>query len=167
MPCLHRRMLRLHTHSLMYLSGWFPVAFPSHAGRPRPRPHCVRWGPSSPLKGHISVVAMHMAGWIKITLGTEVGLDQGDFVLDGDPAPLPKMGHSPKFLAHVYYDQTARWVKLPLGREVGMPRRHCVRWGPSSPLPPPPKNGGTASNFWSMSIVAKRLDGSRCHLVRR
>jgi len=23
-------------------------------GRPRPRPHCVRWGPSSPRKGHSS-----------------------------------------------------------------------------------------------------------------
>jgi len=26
------------------------------------------------------------AGWIKIPLGTEIGLGQGDFVLDGDPS---------------------------------------------------------------------------------
>jgi len=44
------------------------------------------------------------------------------------------------------------------------PRRLCVRWGPSYPqkkgtLDPP--------NVWLMSIVAKRLDGWRCHLVRR
>jgi len=32
---------------------------------------------------------------------------------------------------------------------------------------PPPKKGGTALNFRPMSIVAKRLDGSRCHLVRK
>jgi len=34
-------------------------------------------------------------GWIKIPLGTEVGLDPGDTVLDGDPARLPNgKGHS-------------------------------------------------------------------------
>ena len=27
------------------------------------------------------------AGWIKMPLGTEVDLGQGDIVLDGDPAP--------------------------------------------------------------------------------
>jgi len=31
-----------------------------------------------------------MAGWIKMPLGMEVGLGPGDFVLDGDPASLPK-----------------------------------------------------------------------------
>jgi len=30
-----------------------------------------------------------------------------------------------------------------------------------------PKKRGTAPNFWLMSIVAKRLDRSRCHLVQR
>jgi len=33
------------------------------------------------------------AGWIKMQLGTEVGLGPGDIVLDGNPAP-PKKGHS-------------------------------------------------------------------------
>jgi len=28
-------------------------------------------------------------GWIKVPLGTEVGLGPGDIVLDGDPAPSP------------------------------------------------------------------------------
>jgi len=42
------------------------------------------------------------------------------------------------------------------------PRELCVRWGPSRPLPK-----GRSSNFWPMSIAAKRLHGSRCHLVRR
>jgi len=36
-----------------------------------------------------------------------------------------------------------------------------VRWRPSSPI----QKGGTAPNFRIMSIVAKRLDGSRCNLV--
>jgi len=33
-----------------------------------------------------------MTVWIKMTLGMKVGLCPGDFVLDGDPAPLPKKG---------------------------------------------------------------------------
>ena len=36
-----------------------------------------------------------MAAWIKIPLGMEVGLGPGDFVLDGDTAPLPKKGAEP------------------------------------------------------------------------
>ena len=48
-----------------------------------------------------------MVAWIKMSLGMEVGLGPGDFVLDGDPVPFPR----------------------------------------------------------PISIVAKRLDASRCHLV--
>ena len=36
-----------------------------------------------------------MAGWIKVPLGMEVGLGPGDFVLDGDPAPLLQKGVEP------------------------------------------------------------------------
>ena len=44
------------------------------------------------------------AGWIKMPLGTEVGLGPGDIVLDGDPAPPQKGGTAPpQFSAHVYY----------------------------------------------------------------
>ena len=32
-----------------------------------------------------------MAGWIKLALGMEVGLCRGHIVLDGDPAPIPKL----------------------------------------------------------------------------
>jgi len=32
------------------------------------------------------------AGWMKTSLGTEVGLGQGHFVLDGDPPPPQKGG---------------------------------------------------------------------------
>jgi len=51
----------------------------------------------------------------------ELGLDPGDFVLDGDPAAPPqKGGGPPKFSAHVYCDQTAGWMKLILGMVVGL-----------------------------------------------
>jgi len=49
-------------------------------------------------------------------LGTEVGLGQGDIVLDGDPdPPLQKGGHSsPQFSAQVL------WTKMQLGTNVGL-----------------------------------------------
>jgi len=61
-----------------------------------------------------------MAALIKMSLGTELGIGPGDFVLDGDPAPPPQKGAEPQnFLAHVYCGQTAGWMKLVLGMEVG------------------------------------------------
>jgi len=64
--------------------------------RPRPRPHYIRWGPASiPQKGQIitqfwaHVYCGQTAGWIKMILGTEVGIGPGDIVLDGDPSPPP------------------------------------------------------------------------------
>jgi len=62
-----------------------------------------------------------MAAWIKMSLGMELGLDPGDFVLDGGSVALPqKAGGAPKFSAHVYCDQTAGWMKLILGMVVGL-----------------------------------------------
>jgi len=62
-----------------------------------------------------------MAGWIKMSLGMEVGLGPDDFVLDGDPASPPqKGGRAPQFSAHVYCGQTAEWIKMPLGTAVGL-----------------------------------------------
>ena len=52
-------------------------------------------------------------------LGMEVGLGQGDIVLDWDPAPLPNW-QSPQFSANVCYGQTAKWIKMKLGMEVGL-----------------------------------------------
>ena len=52
---------------------------------------------------------------------------------------------------------------MPLGDEVALGPGHIVLDGN---LAPPPKRG-TTPNFRPMSVVAKRLDGSRCHFVRR
>jgi len=106
-----------------------------------------------------------MAGWIKMPLGMEVGLSTGDFVLDGDQAlPSPKRGWSPQFSAHVYCGQTAGWIKMALGMEVGLGPCHIVHDGDPAPLP---KKGAEPPNFRPMSVVAKRLDASKCHLVWR
>jgi len=37
------------------------------------------------------------AGWIQMPLGTEVGLDPGDIVLDGVPVLRPQTGRAPNF----------------------------------------------------------------------
>jgi len=53
-------------------------------------------------------------------------------------------------------------MSIPLGTEVGLSLGNIVLVDPA-PLP----YRGTASNFWPVSIVAKQLDGLRCHLVWR
>jgi len=47
-----------------------------------------------------------------VTWYMEVGLGQGDFVLDGDHAPPSQKGADS---AHVYCGQTAGWMKLVRG----------------------------------------------------
>ena len=54
---------------------------------------------------------------------------------------------------------------MPLGMEVGLGPGDFVFDG--YPAAPRKKGIPTPLNFWPMFIVAKRLDGSRCHLVRR
>jgi len=96
-----------------------------------------------------------MAVWIKMSLGMEVGLGPGDFVLDWDPAPpSPKGGRrlgAPQFLAHVYCGKTA-------GMEVDLGPGHIVLHGDRAPtgteLPPLRKGHSSPSSFQPMFIVA-------------
>jgi len=83
-----------------------------------------------------------MAAWIEMSLGMELGLGPGDFLLDGDPAAPPQGGG---FSAHVYCGQTARWMKLVLGMDVGLSPGDFVLDGD---LAPSPKAGrSTLPNF--------------------
>jgi len=50
---------------------------------------------------------------------------------------------------------------MKLSLEVGLGPGHIVLDGDPAPFP----QRGTAPNFRPMSVVAKRLDGSRCHLA--
>jgi len=81
-------------------------------------------------------------------------------VLDGDPSL--KRGTASQFSTHVYCGQTAGWIRMPLGKEVNIVPGDVVLDGVAAPT-----KRDTAASFRSMSIVAKRLDGSRCHLVRK
>jgi len=102
-------------------------------------------------------------------LGVDVGLIPRDFVSDGDPAPLPNKGAElPKFSVHVYCGQTAGWIKMPLGTKVGLRSGDLVLDGDTACLPKMEAEPGVgAPNFRPMSIVAKRLDGSRWHFAWR
>jgi len=64
--------------------------------------------PPSQFMAH--VYCGQTARWIKMALGTEVGLGPGHIVLNGDPAPLPQKGAKPPppNLAHFYSARNAR-----------------------------------------------------------
>jgi len=75
-----------------------------------------------------------MVGWIKMPLGMEVGLGPGHTVLDGDPVPPSKKGHSsPQFSAHLCCGQTAAWIKMAFGKEVGLSPGDIVLHGDTAP----------------------------------
>jgi len=104
--------------------------------------HCVRWGPSSPLRKGAEppnfrplVYCSQTAGWIKMPLGVEVGLGPCHIVLDWDPALPPQRCTVPQFSAHVCCGQTAGWIKMPLGRQVGLRQSDIVLSGDPAPLP--------------------------------
>ena len=101
-----------------------------YSGRPRPRPHCARWRPSSPPE---------------------------------------KRRHSPfpQFSAYVCCGQTAEWIKMPLGTMVGLGQGNIVLDAELRTQLHPPRGIAPTPKFWLMSVVSKRLDGSRCHFVRR
>ena len=82
----------------------------------------------------------------------------------GPRSPSPKRGRSPAQIfgpcllwPNGWMDEAGTWHA---GRP--QPRRLCVRWEPS---PPPQKGPSPLPNFLPISVVAKRLDASRCHLV--
>ena len=103
-------------------------------------------------------------GWIKMKLGMSWPQPWPHCVRWGSSSPPPK-GHSPQFSAHIYCGQMSGWIKMPLGMEVSLgPGDFVVD---RDPAPPPKKGAEPPPKFWLMSIVAKRLDGSRRHLARR
>ena len=87
-------------------------------------------------------------GRIKMKLGMQVGLGLSHTVLDGDPAPLPPPIFCPCLLwpnGWIDQDSTSYGGRSRPGDIVldGDPAPRTTKWG-------------TASNFWPMSIVAKR-----------
>jgi len=87
-------------------------------------------------------------------------------VLDGDPPPPSQKGQSPQFSAHICFGQMYGWIKMPHCRELGLGQSAQATLCYMETQLPSSKRG-RAPNFRSMSIVAKRLHGSRWHLAWR
>jgi len=150
---------------LLWSNGWTDQDETWRGGRPRPGPHCVGRGPSSPSpKGHRPPIFSPCLLWPNSWLDQDatwygVGLSPGDIVLDRAPrSPSSKRGHSPQFSAHVSCVQAAGWIKMPLGTEVVLGPGHIVL---DEDAALSPKRWHTPLNFRPMSIVVKRLDESR------
>ena len=62
----------------------------------------------------------------------------------------------------VHCGQTVGRIKTKLGMQVGLGPDHIVL--DADPAPPQPK-GAQPPNFRPISVAAKWLHGSRCHLV--
>jgi len=126
-----------------------------HVGRPRPGHIVLDGDPAPPPKRRqIPQFSAHVycgqtVGWIKVPLGTEVGLGPGDIVLYKNLAPAPQKGGQPQIFGpcllwpNVWMNQDDTWYG-------GRPqlRRHCVRWGPSSP----PLKGTAPPTFGSCPL---------------
>jgi len=92
--------------------GWIKMKHVTwYGGRPRPRRHCVRWGPISPKKGNSSptlfgqcVVAQRLDGHCVTWRPSS--------------PPQKKRGTDPQFSAYVCCGQTPGLIKMSLGTEV-------------------------------------------------
>jgi len=147
---------------------------------------------TAPAQLSTHVCCGQTAGWIKMPFGRKLVLRPGDIVLDGYQLPhkrgdtaAPTFGPCLSW-PNDWVNQDATWYG-----GGSRPRPHCVRWGPSCPLQkrvqPPifgplwpngwmdqgatwyvlPQKWQSSPHFLSMSIVAKQLRGSRCHLLQR
>jgi len=113
------------------------------AAMPFPR---ESWAPSNTVWPEPTInIYLRTAAWIKMPLGTAVGLGADNIALNGDPAPLLKKGteHPPQFSAHIYCGQTAGCIKMVLGMGVGLGPGHIELDEDPAPLfkkgtePPP------------------------------
>ena len=104
-----------------------------------------------PLFGH--VYCGQTAAWIKMPLGTAVGLSPGHTVLDGDLA-CPERGTAapPHFSAHVYCGQTVGWIKMPVATEVDLGSGHTVLHGD-----PAPHEKGRAAPLFSAHVYCGQM----------
>ena len=130
------------------------------------------WGTKSPRppprKGHSPQFSAYiscgqMAPWIKMPLGRKIGLYPSNIVLDGNPAPPPQKGDTAPIFGPCLLCPNGWMDQHALGVEVGHGPGHIVLDGNLLPFP----EKGAQPPFSAHVFVAKRLDGSRCHLVQR
>ena len=122
------------------------------ADRPRPWPHCVRWGPNSPSprRGtHPNFRPIFLvAKWLD-ELRCHLDVGPGHIVRDRQLAPPPKKRTQPPIFGHVYCGQTAGWMKMPLGTEVDLCPGHIVLDGD----PAPPSKGAEKPPLFGQCLL--------------
>jgi len=148
-----RRSPQIFGSCLLWPNGWMDEDRTWYGGRPQPGDFLLHRDPAVPLpkKGaEPSQFSAHVycgqtAGWIKMALGMEVGLDPGHFVVDGDQFPSPKKGAEPPFSAHFYCGQRLDALRCHLVWRLAsaQARRLFVRSGPN----PLPKKGRSPTIF--------------------
>ena len=161
--CLSLRSV-LYNVGVLWPNGWTDQDETWHAGRPRPG-HIVLDGDPAPPPPIFGPYMLRPNGCMDqdATWYGSRPWPRRLCVRRGPRSPFLKSGGAPKIfgpcllLPKGCMDEAGTWHG---GRP--QPRRLCVRWGPS----PLPKKGAEPPNFRLMSIAAKRLHGSTCHLVR-
>ena len=98
--------------AVLWPNGWMDQDETWRAGRPRPWPRCIRWGPSSPFPK-----------------GIDPNFRPISIVVKGR-SPPPSFRPMSTAAKRIYMDQDATW-------HGGRPRlrRYCVTWGFSSHSP--------------------------------
>jgi len=115
------RIYKPHSLCLLWPNGCMDQDATWYGGRPWPRRHCVRWGPSSPRKWvqqppRFGPCLLWPNGWMdQDTTGYSDWPRPGDIVLDGDLAPPRKWAQQPPTFA-IY------------GRCVRINRSPCLLW---------------------------------------
>jgi len=83
--------------------------------------------------------------------------------METQPPPQEGGAAPSQFSANFYCAKTAKSITMPLGMEVGLSPGDFVFDGVPATIPK--KLAEPLPNFPSMIIVAKPLNGSRCHLA--
>jgi len=139
-------------------NGWMDQDETWHAGKPRPWPHCVRWGPSSPPpKGHSPPIFSPCLLWPNGWMDQDATWYRGRprprrYCVRWGPCSTQRGTAPPQFSAHIYCGQTAGWMKTPLGTEADLGPGHIVL--DRDPAPPQKRHSSPSPSFRPMSIVA-------------
>jgi len=145
----------------------------SNGGRPRPRRHCVRRGPSYPKGGTaplplsfrpMSVVAMHTAGYHLVVSTTEYGgrARPRQHCVMGTKLPPTKRGHSSPIFGPCLLWPNG-WMDQCHLTEIGLGPGQTVLDG--DPYAPPPKKGHSPQFSAHVCCRPSQLLLSTCNFV--
>jgi len=110
---------------LLWPNSWIDQNDTWYGGTPRPRRHCIRWGPAPPSKKGttpnfrpISIMAKVNGCMYQDTTWYGGRPQPRRHCVRWEPSSPPLKWHSPQFSASIHCGQTAGSIKMPLGTEV-------------------------------------------------